>query len=549
MRNAKLRMIVFVSVVVAGVLAAIGAGLAQPAGKPAGRVRPAALASEWYPYEGWYPGLRSMATLEMHRFFRDSAAAPALTGKPVALVVPHAGWKYSGLAAASAFRTLKRGDFARVVVVAPSHHSGFEGFAVDDAAAYQTPLGDIPVCSDAVKKVLEEPAARVVPGVADPEHSIEIELPFLQQTLGGFCLVPVLAGRTTPGQEKALAQKLASLDDGKTLFVFSSDFTHYGPNYDYTPFGPSASFARDKIRAQDDRAIGLLSGTDAGAFRDFIQETGATICGRSGLATLLELLPRIAPKARTTLTAHYASGDLEGNPDKDNSVDYVSLAYTREAAGAGAPLTAAPIYATVPVDAPPLSAADGQRLVRLARAALQTELLGQDDLPRELAALPAGALFGRKQAVFVTLNRTRAEEIAEAGRLRGCVGQIEPVHPLYSAVVHAAVDAALHDRRFIPVHPVELTNLAVEVTVLSPPRPIPAWRDIKLGTHGIVLEKNNRRAVFLPQVPGEQGWTLEQTLTALSEKAGLDANAWREGAKFYVFTGQVIEEAGRAAKP
>jgi uncharacterized protein (TIGR00296 family) len=114
--------------------------------------------------------------------------------------------------------------------------------------------------------------------------------------------------------------------------------------------------------------------------------------------------------------------------------------------------------------------------------------------------------------------------------------------------VKSALDAALDDRRFLEVKAWELPGLSVEVTVLSPIVPIGSWKEIRIGTHGIVLEKGAHRALFLPQVAPEQGWTVEETLDALAEKAGLSRGDWRSGATFSVFTGQVFhEEAARAA--
>ena len=165
-------------------------------------------------------------------------------------------------------------------------------------------------------------------------------------------------------------------------------------------------------------------------------------------------------------------------------------------------------------------------------------------MQRALAAFPAGPETERLQAVFVTLNRTDPVEIRAAGRLRGCIGQVEAAFPMGLAVVRAALDAALHDPRFPAVTAAELPRLEAEVTVLSPPRPVPSWKAIVIGSHGIVLEKGGRRALFLPQVPLELGWGPEQTLSALSSKAGLPEDAWREGARFWVFTGQVFQEHG-----
>jgi AmmeMemoRadiSam system protein B/AmmeMemoRadiSam system protein A len=503
----------------------------------AARTRPPALAGSWYPED------RAQLVAGAHFLMRLAASAPTLSAKPVALVVPHAGWSYSGLAAATAFRSLKPGDFGRVVVVGPSHQGSFRGYALDDATAYRTPIGEVPVCDGALAE-LRGPDARVVAGVADGEHSVEIELPFLQAALGRFCLVPILAGDTDDADEGAFAQRLATLDDGRTLFVFSSDFAHYGPRFDFQPFGALSPAVLGQVRVMDEQGMAFLARVDAAGFRDYLRKTGNTICGRHGLATLLELLPRIAPHARAVPLAHYASADLPGMKDT-SSVSYVAMAFLREApAGAsfGPPLVESPRLENAPPETPAIAPDEGRRLVRLARAALSTHFAERDDLGRELAAWPSGPARERRQGVFVTLNRTDPQEIRTRGRLRGCIGQPEPTYPLYYGTVQAALDAALRDPRFEPVEAAELSRLEVEVTVLSPRKPVASWHDIRLGTHGIVLRKGDKVALFLPQVAPEQGWTLEQTLTALSEKAGLPPDGWKDGASLSVFTGQVFEE-------
>ncbi len=473
---------------------------------------------------------------------RATAAAPALTGKPVALVVPHAGWRYSAFAASAAFRQIHPGDYERVVIIGPSHTAAFEGFSIPEVSAFATPAGDVPLCRSVVDGLMDGKLVRAVPGVHEKEHSIEIEVPFLQERLDRFCLVPIVAGRTDPAMQKALAGKLAPLDDGKTLFLFSSDFTHYGKGYDYTPFGESSRAAKEKIRELDSRALSFFSPPDAEGFRKFLDETGDSICGREGLKVMMELLPRIAPSAKGVLLARYTSIDLPNNP-ADDSVTYVAMAYVKGKAPEGTPLGAPPDPPTCPPQPAPMSADLGGKLVKVARATLQTEIGGTDDLRQALRALPASATeLLRRQGAFVTLNRTDPEEIAREGKLRGCIGQIYPAYPIPEAVVLAAAQAALQDPRFPQVRKEELPGLEVEVTLLSPPRPIGSYKEIVLGRHGIVLHKGDSRALFLPQVPVEEKWTLEETLSHLSRKAGLPADAWKEGATFEVFEGQVFEE-------
>ncbi len=524
-------------------LAVFLAGVGSACAGKEKRVRPPALAGSWY------PGPRALAMVQAWQMMRDVRGAPALPGPPRVLVVPHAGWRYSGPVAAAAFRNLRPGRFRRVVVVAPSHRGGFEGYDIGDYEAWKTPLGTIPVCRDAVARLRGGGLVRAVPGVDEREHSIEIELPFLQERLGKFCLVPVLTGRVTPDQQKEMARRLAKLDDGKTLFVFSSDFTHYGPRYGYMPFGRSAPAVRARIRDLDERAVALILAGDAAGFREFLSETGDTICGRMGLATMLELLPLLHGKLYPVRLATWASIDIPGFED-DNSVTYVAIAWTGKPARDARPLLAPPRREVARPGRARVSDEVGRRLVRVARAALETQLRERDDLHRELASLPDDPVYDREQAVFVTLNRTDPEEIRRRGRLRGCIGQIWPSYPLLSATVLASLQAALADRRFTPVRPEELDRVAVEVTVLTPPRPVDSWQEIELGRHGIVIQKDGRRAVFLPQVPGEQGWDLPTTLTHLARKAGLPGDAWKDpDCRFQVFEGQVFHERRKGMSP
>jgi AmmeMemoRadiSam system protein A len=349
-------------------------------------------------------------------------------------------------------------------------------------------------------------------------------------------------GDTDEDLERSFAERLARLDDGRTLFVFSSDFAHSGPRYDFQPFGALSPPVKERIRAMDDRAIALVASLNGRGFREYLAETGNTICGRHGLATLLELLPRVAPRARAVTLAHYASSDLPG-PLDSSSVSYVSIAFLREASAdldLGPPLVALPRIEDAPPDAAALPAEEGRRLVRLARAALTTHFFDRDDLGRELAAWPGGR--EERRGVFVTLHRTDPSEVRAKGRLRGCTGQAEPTFPLYYGTVQAALDAALHDARFEPVTAFDLPGLEVEVTVLSRSTRVPSWRDIRLGAHGIALRKDGKEALFLPQVAAELGLELEPTLDALAEKAGLPRGAWREGASLAVFTGQAFSE-------
>jgi AmmeMemoRadiSam system protein A len=251
---------------------------------------------------------------------------------------------------------------------------------------------------------------------------------------------------------------------------------------------------------------------DADGFARYVEETGATICGRSPVEVLLRMLP---PSAVVSVVGYDTSGRITGDPV--DSVSYVALS-VRSAWTKGE---------EVPVEEVPLTASDRATLLALAREAVRRAADGRPPPTLDDLGLPPTPALARPAGVFTTLRRD--------GELRGCIGEIHAMRPLWRAVAGTAAAAASRDHRFLPIRPDEVEDLDVKVSVLTDPRPIASWRDIELGRHGIVLARSGRTATFLPEVAPEQGWTLEETLTHLARKAGLPADAWREGATFEVF--------------
>jgi AmmeMemoRadiSam system protein A len=371
------------------------------------------------------------------------------------------------------------------------------------------------------------------------EHAIEIELPLLQRALApGWSLVPVLVGALDGDDYDEAAALLRPIVDADTLVVVSSDFTHYGERFGYQPF-PLDDAVGERLRELDDGALDRIMAGDRDGLLDYHQRTGITVCGLRPIAVLLGMLPA---DARLERIAYTTSGAL--TEDFENSVSYAVVAV-----GSPRPLAEKTSPNGVPSIAPDeadqealtpeapaesgnddLTEADLRLLHRLAVLALEQTVLGRDP-DREavarslLAELPPR--LKRDAGVFVTLKRD--------GALRGCIGDIEPRKPLYQAVLENGVNAAVNDYRFSPVSAPELEALEVEISVLTPPRPIPSADFFVVGQQGIVLNKAGRRAVFLPEVAVEHGWDLVETLTQLARKAGLPDDAWRDGADLEVF--------------
>ena len=480
----------------------------------------------------WYPGterdIRALADKWERRIAGEppagSGAAAVCPQKPNALLLPHAGWAYSGEIAWRAVRLARDAGFSRVVVLAPSHRAWIENRLVaPEADAVSTPLGEIAIDTDWLDRLaLVAPVARN-DKVHLAEHSAQIEYPLLQLALGkGFTLVPLVMGSFGADQMAMCARALQRLMDDRTLLVISSDFTHYGDDFSYSPYGTGGGEdVRAKVAEIDGEAFARIADGDADGFAALVGKTGATICGRVPIELALRAFGRKGTFARL---AYATSSDADR--DFRRFVCYTAAAGRMEWPGEADAV---------------LGADDRAYLLRLARGSLERAV--REGRPRAraaasgadaLASAPPATLA--KMGAFVTLNEKAT------GELRGCIGEILPMRPLAVAVAERAVDSALRDPRFMPVTERELGGLRVEVSALTPPKPVASWRDIVLGRDGMTLEKDGRFAVFLPQVAPEQGWDLETTLTHLSRKAGLPADAWREGAKFETFQAEVFHE-------
>jgi len=467
----------------------------------------------------WYPAEQAQLKADLESYF---AKAPEDLPENVrALIVPHAGYQYSGAVAAAAVKSVEGQDFSRVVVLGPSHSLPMENVAsVPDATHYATPLGEALLDNEFIAALKQHPEFKTIPGADEREHSVQIQIPLLQRVLEDFKLVPIVVGQLDEDATREMGRILAGLIDDKTLVVVSSDFTHYGPRFRYTPFQDNVL---ENLKKLDLGAWETIAQKDLEAFCEYCGKTGATICGRHAIGVLLAMLP---DDFQPHKIAYDTSANLTG--DTANSVSYLSAAFS------GMWPRLAPEPAPRKAAGPPLTAEDKSRLLELARGVLEGYVKNGKAATPEGLGIELTAGMKRVMGAFVTLN--------ENGQLRGCIGEIFPRRPLYKAVMDHAINAAVNDHRFRPVTADELPRIELDISALTPPRPVDGYDEIVIGKHGMVLEKNGRSAVFLPQVAPEQGWNLEETLSHLARKAGLPPDAWKEGASFTVFEAIVFSE-------
>jgi len=446
----------------------------------------------------------------------------------VAMVVPHAGLVYSGITAAHAFRSLENRDIHRIILLGPSHRMNFSGAALParNISAFSTPLGAMELDTKSIRRFRRNKLFSGPASAHDAEHCLEVEIPFLQILCPKAKIIPILIGASSRAEDlREIAVELSFLLDETTVIIVSSDFTHHGENYRWAPFARYPN-TRKRLEVLCRRSAELVAGIYAEGFRYQVDLSGDTICGRDPILILLNLLSH-AFQGRGIITDISSSGELTG--DYSQSVSYASIVFKGRWKA----------WEEQEDNRDP----DTRRkeiIPSLARAVLETHLGHGPQLAEFFLRFGQPALLGEKAGAFVTLNH-RGFKAGEPGRLRACMGLMDASQNLSDAVADAAVSAS-RDPRFPPLKIEELPELEIEVSILSPRRAVDSWREIDISRHGVVLSRNGRQAVFLPQVAREQGWDREEMLSRLAHKAGLPADAWKKGARFEIFEAEIYSE-------
>ena len=454
-------------------------------------VRPAVFAG------GFYPEDPAALAAEVDGFLAAAAPAAAPSGRTIGLIVPHAGYVYSGRTAAAAYAFVRGRKIDTVVIIGPSHRLAFEGLAIWPEGGFRTPLGVARIDADLAGAIAKASGARSLPEAFAEEHSVEVQVPFVQRALPEAAIVPIVMGRQTRANIRRLTSALAATCLARNvLIVASTDLSHFLP--------------KARAQAKDAETAALIQGLKTEALISKAEAGENNMCGGGPVAALL-LLAEKAGKPKVEILGRADSSSFGGPV-----VGYLAAAVSSEA------------------DPPPedlsLGAEEKTALLGLARSAVK-EFLGRGVVIEDRTGIEE---FRAPRGAFVTLTRN--------GELRGCIGFIEPVLPLGQAVIRTAVYAATEDPRFPRVAAAELVDIRFEISVLTPARPIDDPKKIKVGTHGLIIEKDGRHGVLLPQVPVENGWDRPTFLDQICIKAGLPPGAWRRGAKLSVFEAIVFHE-------
>ncbi len=424
---------------------------------------------------------------------------------PLAIVVPHAGYVFSGGVAASAYQQIDPNrKFDRIFIIGSSHTSAFPSVSVYCKGDYETPLGTVKVDRDLAQQLIEKNRLiKCYDEAHRSEHSIEVQLPFLQHHLkNDFRIVPIIIGSSTVETAKSLASILKPFLNEKNLFVISSDFSHY-PSY-------SNAITADQITAnaiKSNKPSALIKALDNNTKKEF-PGLSTSLCGWSSVLTLLYMTEQI-PDIKVDLLQYKNSGDSPYG-DKERVVGYWAISFSK-----GTEISADKGFS--------LNETDKKYLLKLARETI-TEFVGKGTVP-VVSTSQLSATLKTPCGAFVTLHKDR--------RLRGCIGRFDARLPLYEVVQSMAIAAATQDHRFEKVQFSEIDQLKIEISVLTPMKRIQSADEFILGKHGIYIRKGNLSGTFLPQVATETGWSKEEFFGHCArDKAGIGWDGWKTAELF-----------------
>jgi MEMO1 family protein len=431
----------------------------------------------------------------------------------VALISPHAGYVYSGETVASAFRQIDpEKEFENIFLLGSSHHIAFDGASIYSQGNFITPLGTVPINIELTQQLLKN--SRIFTNRMDAhaqEHSLEVQLPFLQYWLKKkFKIIPIVLGTQSPETCRRIAESLNPFLQPKNLFVISSDFSHY----------PSDTDARIVDKATADAILSnspkSFIKTIIGNEQKNIPQLATCLCGWTSVLTLLYMTEG-NPNIAFTHIQYRNSGDSEYG-EKNRVVGYQAITIS--------------LQKKEEQNTFKLGDKDKKDLLRIARNTVVYYVTEQKRPVIDESTL--SATVKNNCGAFVTLKKHET--------LRGCIGRFDANEPLYKIVQDMAIASSTQDYRFSPVVRSEIPEIEIEISVLTPMQRIKSIDEIELGKHGIYIRKGYRSGTFLPQVASETGWTKEEFLGhCAQDKAGIGWDGWKD-AEIFIYEAIVFGE-------
>lgn len=458
-----------------------------------GQIRPATQANRFY------TGNPQELSQEVDSFLALHKNMP-IYDSVRAIIVPHAGYYFSGNVAASAYMSIPNDKpYKRIFLLGPSHHEWLDGASVNtEADYYATPLGNVKVDVETAQNLTESNSVfSYYPKAHDREHCLEVQLPFLQRRLGNVPpIVPIIISTNDFGKLKQIAEVLKPYFNEENLFIISSDFSHY-PSYE-DAYEVDALTGKAIETGKVDEFIATLEKNAASGKHNL----ATSACGELAIATLMLMMDT---NCKVIHLMYQNSGDIDHH-DHSRVVGYHAFAVV---------CTSGKAFS--------LSSDEKRMLKKIAYESIKDSLEGKGI--SRLSHLTDNLLA--KCGAFVSLHKQN--------RLRGCIGHFGEDVPLHEIVAEMARAAAFEDPRFVPVSHEELDDIDIEISVLTPMRRIQSLDEFEMHRHGIYIRKGYRSGTFLPQVADEVNWTKEEFVShCAQDKAGIGWDGWRD-AELYVY--------------
>ena len=477
-------------------------------------VRPATQAGRFYEGDARQLGHEVDSLLGRHTKDAMHGNSDVHYDNMAALIVPHAGYYFSGNVAASAYARLDpERKYKRIFLLGPSHHEWLDGASVNtEADYYATPLGKVKVDHETAVALTNTERTDSVfcyrPKAHDREHCLEVQLPFLQRQFKEVPpIVPIIISTNDFAKIQQMAEALKPYFTDDNLFVISSDFSHY-PSYS------DANEVDDKTgKAVESGDVRQFIATIEKNAKSGIRNLATSACGEFPIITLMLMLDK---HCQVKHIMYQNSGDID-NYDPTRVVGYHSFAILRNGNNSSGQTRTNTDFS--------LSAEDKKMLKEIALQSIVDSLNGKPIAQPIVNS--QFSIINSKCGAFVSLHKQ--------GRLRGCIGHFGEDVPLHEIVAEMARAAAFEDPRFMPVTRDELDDIDIEISVLTPMRRIQSLDEFQLHKHGIYIRKGYRSGTFLPQVADEVNWTKEEFVGHCSQdKAGLGWDGWRD-AELYVY--------------
>ncbi len=410
-----------------------------------------------------------------------------------ALIVPHAGYVFSASTAAVAYKTLHK-KYKNIFIIGSSHHINFDGASIYTQGEYKTPLGSINMSKQIIQNLMKNRLFSYQKNAHTKEHTLEVQLPFLQTIYGDeLSIVPIIIGTQNMQSIVEISKILKPyFDDENNLFIISSDLSHY-PTY-------------EDANTVDKRTLNAINKNNPQEFINTIVEnenssTSGLLTSACGWSSLLILLNMTKDESYNYEILEYKnSGDTEYG-DKQRVVGYGALRIYKQAQEFF------------------LTQEEKTELLEIAKLSLYEATL--NNKRAVINEKNVSSKLKQNLGAFVTLYKEN--------QLRGCIGRFEPNQALYQVVSDMAIAAAFNDSRFNSVTADELQNIHIEISVLTPRQKINSLDEIVIGKHGIYVQKGLKNGTYLPHVAVQMNWTKEEFFNSCAkDKAGISEAAFKD---------------------